>query len=492
MKIERKPGLKALALALSLSALLLPVSCSKDTTEETESPGETLSGDIPIRFKAAFGEDGTKGLAPATDSTLTNFGLFAAYIPEGGDPDKLNLGYMLNVPYTKTSDGWFDTTPTRYWPVAGTMTFFALTPYTPDIMDLVDIETIQQSRYPTIPWGPDPDPKKQVDICVAVKKNVPRQLTVPMEFHHATSQIYFAANYITLADNEFLIIDTVMISNIIGRKNVTIKAEPPYVEWQADGDLPRTQTYELTRADGHLKEVRLPQQGEKPKGDEIITDDGRLYIVPQTYDAASKDVELVVRYTQYHQEPGIGSPIDTMRHTTLETVIPACEWLPDTRYRFILTINDKTQWLNAEFIPEEYANKSANYFAMVCSFIQPSLTKVEGDVFQWYATVGPDEIPPLHKEVEWIAEPDGYVQMQFKKVYNDPTIRPTDVHFLDRDTVMIKCLKPTSDIPGGAVKITARTTHAADASGFKIAEMMLTIDGKGLTIAPYPTGTVTW
>ena len=444
-----------------------------------------------------------KGMAPTADSSLTKFGVFAAYIPEGSDPDKLNLGYMINIPYEKKSEGWFDTEPARYWPVAGTMTFFALTPYDEHILDGVDMQAIEQSRYPTIEWTPNDDPKRQVDICVAVNKNQPRQLEVPMEFHHATSQIYFAANYVDLEQYQFIVIDTIQFTNIIGTKNVTISAEPPYVTWQSDFGLPRTKGYTLTRKGGHLDSIPLPLSTTEPRGVQISTNDGRLYLIPQTYTASSSDVELRVAYTLYYENTDEHKPVEVVNQFVMETVMPHSEWKPDMRYRYVLTIHDVTQEIQPVTVAM-YEDKKAVYYPMVCSFLLGSETRVQGTDDALTVQVGPIEVTPTNQEVDWTANgvsmQDMYnntpsaaalpIRLEFRSTPTGTAIDPSTVFQQNTHTVYVVCKELT--VPGEPVKIKARTRWAATEDSHKEANMEMNVIAKGASFAPYPTDDYGW
>lgn len=488
-----------------LAALLaLTVSCSKETGGAVEP---AIGTDIPISFVASLGTEDTptKGSAPMTDQTLETFGLFTAYSPDGdasadgNAPAAADWTYMVNTPYRRNSlTGTFDTAPARYWPVAGNMTFLAVAPYDRHISESMDFSS--GSGYPSLFWSPDSDPKKQIDLCVAVNPRQTKQTEVPLAFHHATAQISFAANYVELEPFQFIIIDRISLTNIIGGKRMTITETAPYVEWEPDAGLPKDATYELSRAGGHLNDERLPLSVDAPRGTEITTEAGRLFLVPQTYDAASSDIELKVDYTLYYQNTDTHGPLEIVRQFSMEAVMPRCEWKPDTRYRYVLNIYDITEEVGPMSV-SVYEDKRAAYYAMVCSFQLPSDTKTIGTEYPLSVTVGPEEVTPTNKEVDWSV--DG---VSLQDMYNYPDrddvkalpvllqYRDSDGNVLDptgiRETatheVWVVCKKI------GTANIKARTRHAATDSNHKEAVMELKVVGKGASIDPYGTEEYDW
>lgn len=501
-----------------MAALLaLAVSCSKETGGAVDP---ALGTDMPISFVASLGTEDTptKGLAPMTDQTLETFGLFTAYSPDGttspdgtaspdgttspdgNAPAAADWTYMVNTPYRRNSlNGTYDTAPARYWPVAGNMTFLAVAPYDRHITESMDFST--QDGWPSLYWSPDSDPKKQIDLCVAVNPRQTRQTEVPLAFHHATAQISFAANYVELEPFQFIIIDRISLTNIIGGKRMTINETAPYVEWEPDAGLPRDAVYELSRAGGHLNDERLPLSVDEPRGTEITTEAGRLFLVPQTYDAASSDIELKVEYTLYYQNTDTHGPVETVGRFEMETVMPRCEWKPDTRYRYVLNIYDITMEVSPLSV-SVYEDKRAAYYAMVCSFQLPSDTKTIGTEYPLSVTVGPEEVTETNKEVDWSVDgvslqdmrnyPDRAdvkalpVLLEYRDSDGQTVLDPSGISGTDTQKVWVVCKKI------GTANIKARTRHAATDSNHKEAVMELKVVGKGASIDPYGTEEYDW
>ena len=323
---------------LAVLSVLSIVSCSK------ESPVQT--GDTPIVFSARLDDDAaTKG--HITDAALGSFGVFTGFSSGEGRSATKEWTYMVNVPYSwSISTGTFDTDPARYWPVAGRLTFLAIAPYVESITGTMDFTG--QGGYPSFLWAPDSDPEEQIDLCVAVNPDQTRQMEVPLCFHHATSQIRFAANCDKLDSSQFIIIDKIYVTDVIGEKRATVTDTPPYVEWESDAGLSRDAAYELSLTGGHLRDIRLPLSSDEPRGEEISTDTGSLFIVPQF-----SDIKITVKYGLY-QDTGGGSAVvlSSYRGTT---VVPRHEWNPDTKYLLLLTIHNiwEVEGILVQFTPYE-------------------------------------------------------------------------------------------------------------------------------------------
>ena len=477
----------------------LSASCTKEGCGLADS-------DIPIRFVASLSENTAevKGGAPLTTASLESFGVFTAHFAEDDSIGLLDRTFMLNVPYRKnTADDRFDTSPERFWPVSGNLSFFAVAPYDRYLTELVDVDAIFKSSAPTLEWAPDSDPAMQVDVCVAVAPRQSGRSAVPLEFHHATSQIYFAANYIELEPYQFIIIDEITVSNIIGSKKVTVTQTPPYVEWEADGNLPRTRSYNLSRAGGHLSDVRVPLAADSPRGAEISTQAGHLFLVPQSYNASSSDIELKVSYTLYHEDISAHGAVETVGHYNMEAVMPRCQWKPDTRYRYLLSIHDITREKDGVSI-SMFQDGKAVYYPMVCSFLLPSDTKTVGTEYNLSVQVGPQEVTATNKEVDWYVDgvpmQDIYdnpgsdevqalpILLQYRDADGNP-VDPKDVYGTSTHSVWVICRKITAP---GKVDIKARTRWAATDDTHKEATMELTVVGKDGGMDSYPSDDYDW
>lgn len=322
---------------LAVLSVLSIVSCSK------ESPVQT--GDTPIVFSARLDDDAaTKGQF-ITDAALETFGVFTGFSSGEGRSATKEWTYMVNVPYNRvTSTDIFDTDPARYWPVAGRLTFLAIAPYVGSITGTMDFTG--QGGYPSFLWTPDSDPEEQIDLCVAVNPDRTKQMEVPLCFHHATSQIRFAANCDKLESSHFIIIDKISVTDVIGGKRATVTDTPPYVEWESDAGLSRDAAYELSLTGGHLRDIRLPLSANEPRGTEISTDTGSLFIVPQF-----SDIKITVEYRLCF-DPGDGSA-ELVSPYTVTAVVPRHEWNPDTKYRLLLTIHNilEVEGISVQFTP---------------------------------------------------------------------------------------------------------------------------------------------
>lgn len=501
MNGEMKYGGKSLLLltALVLMSAVSFSSCSKE--------GHEASQETPIRFTTACRDGGAsvKGSVFLTDETMTDFGVFAAYTQDGPDAGKYDWSYMANVPYRRNSeDGTFDTSPERFWPVSGNLTFCAIAPYNRKIAENMAFDGPGESQMPRLLWTPDPLPRKQIDLCVAVCADQPKQAEIPLDFYHATSRIYFAANVVELEQHQFITIDSITLANIIGQKEVTITKEPPFVEWEGDGGLPRTSGYVLSRREGHLNDARLVQTRDLDSGVEITTEKGHLFLVPQSFTATSSDIELKVAYTLYYENAAIQGAVETVGHFNIETVMPECEWKPDTKYCFLLSIYDITREKGKVSV-RMYEDSKAEYYAMVCSFLKPSDTKSVGSEYELSVQVGPEEVSPINKEVDWtvngVSIQDIYDHPESSEVQALPVLleyRDADGNALDpagisgtgTQNVWVVCRNVTAE--GSPALIKARTRWAATENTHKEATLELTVVGKGVSIDPYPTEEYHW
>ena len=362
--------------------------------------------------------------------------------------------------------------------MAGNLTFFALAPYDSHILETVDINAMMAQDYPTIEWGPGTDPAGQVDMCVAVSSNQPRQLEVPLEFHHATSQVYFAANYLELEEGEYIIIDTVILHNLIGKKHVTIVKDAPYVEWEPDGKLARDTDYLLYWKEGDanstLKNVELVMSGDYPEGIEITNEKGVLFLVPQTYYAETKNVEITVKYDLWKIDTDIQPDPIHMRHTIMEGVLPPCTWEPDTRYRYILKLNDKTRDLDVSMI-HDYYSQPAKFYAMTCAMSETMASSTVGSEYELVATVGPDALLPERKKVKWKSSNEAVA-----------TVDSLGVDYPLSNRAKVKCLSQ------GTTTITATVKSGAAEDEVIVATCLFEVIYTPAAFEPYGTGYYSW
>lgn len=506
MKKNMNTAIKGLVLA-SLAAAFLPCSCSRVETEDLEKAGgEMLEGDLPIRFTVPR-ETGLKGTGVMSNASLDTFGVFACHIKDGtysyesmwdeemyeSLKQNLNFRYMLNVPYSKDSaNNWYDTTPERFWPVTGNLTVFAYAPYMKN-------DVLQQTLapgwtfgegYPQIQWIPDPDPRKQVDICLAVASNTPRSLQVPMEFHHATSQIYFAANYVELAMYEYIIIDSMRLTGLIGNKEVAVMEEIPYVKWQDDEELPRDASYFLYYKKGDpgstLDSIPLPIQSDYPDGSEFTNEKGRLYVVPQAFDGDKQIVGLQIWYSLWFYDDIHHIGPNKERTMTLNTTLPACEWKPDNKYRYVLTIYDKTRKINLNVI-NDYTSSATEFYAMSCDFTELAVTNSVGFKDTLQVIVGPAAISTRNKMVEWYTSKEDSAYVKITPLPISYSWDPNDQY---NRMAEIECLKETP--AGKPAKIMVKTKVFNSEEERLFATCEYTVVSTGISLTGYPQDDYNW
>ena len=463
--------------ALVSSALFL--SCTRDAGAPASL---AASGDVPVRFVASMGEysGGLKGAGEMTAALLDTFGVYAAYVPEGDVSGELDWRYMRNVPYHRLPSGaGYDTAEDCFWPVSGGLTFFAVSPYDSGMTVRTEPEGSGVPVYPTFRWTPERNPAAQVDLCVAVNSGAVRAVEVPLEFRHATSQIYFAANYVSLEDWQFIVVDSISIMNVTGSREVTVKPEPPYVDWSKDVSEPETASYCLSRSGGHLNGEPLPLASDSPRGVEITTDDGHMFLIPQSFMDLSGNVEVKVAYTLYYENIESHLPVDTLRHVRMESAMPRMEWEPDRRYRYVLTIDDKTESLAIK-MHVDYNVRPANFYAMTNSMSLPEASSVVGSsTFELTSTVGPKSLISGRKEVEW--EVEDYLSESNRTENEYISLSNNDYDDTEgTNRVKITCKKVTTS----PVKITARTKIADNEEDRLEAYCMFSVTPAGVGLGP--------
>ena len=92
----------------------------------------SLSDRLPLTFVTQVDEAKTRGLDPITNLTLGSIGIFAGHTPND-ELFNINLlqatSSMNNVLFTKDEHGTWVGNPKQYWPLGGTLSFFAYAPY---------------------------------------------------------------------------------------------------------------------------------------------------------------------------------------------------------------------------------------------------------------------------------------------------------------------------------------------------------------------------
>ena len=295
---------------------------------------------------------------------------------------------------------------------------------------------------------------------------------MPMEFHHALSKICFSANYIKLDAFRYIVIDTIWLRGLIGTKKVTVKSEEPYNEWEKDTRLPRTAVYELGTdslhtAQGEIVPVKLPLAADSPDGVNITNDNGVMYMIPQTLTKS----ELAVNYTVWYENPAMLIDPMVLVKRKITTPMPMDTWEPGTEYRYLITVNDDDNKVEAHQI-ESYISEDAFFYASTCVINPLSMTATVGSDTTLTVTVGPDMISDDCKEVDWSVEPAGIIEI--KNISSDT--RTITVHCLAVGTCTLKA-----------------TTRIATSDAAKISSICnFTVIGKGLGIPPYTTTPFSW
>lgn len=230
----------------------------------------------------------SRGLDPITNLSLTNIGIYAGHTLPGAKFDINDIvanSALNNIKFTKDESGVWHGNPPQYWPLGGTLSLFAYTPYDASVVPSDDYT----SGMLKVLFSPiSGDVTYQTDFCTSKPVlNQKYSSSIPIEFGHRLSQIMFYANYDGSLPNPgfYLKIDKITLKNIIGTKYLVYKAEDPYFEWSDDamfsGDQYRAE-YSITRGSSQqIADNKLPKISDNPDGVQLTMVNGRLYLLPQ-------------------------------------------------------------------------------------------------------------------------------------------------------------------------------------------------------------------
>lgn len=326
--------------------LLVVVACSHD---EYGISHKGISTRVVCFNAGLYPENNaTKGLVPLDNTNLFTMGVFAGYEEEADNFGAMSPAndYIDNVRYTRSFiENPFAGADVCYWPFSGKLSFFAYSPFIS--RTFLQFSPDYVSGYPILCFTPAEDVSSQPDFCIAdpVLNQHPTTAPIPLVFHHALSQVVFAANYsgvipdIVSTSPLYVKVDNIRVSNVIGKKNVMMSNGSPCFEWQNDADCPGSDRvdYHLDRSIGRqISDVALPQATEPATDNymDICTGNGRMYLIPQSMGYG--DIFLEVTYGYYETLEGK----EILRTSvTTSCPLPEVEWLPAHAYRYKFTIN---------------------------------------------------------------------------------------------------------------------------------------------------------
>lgn len=181
MKIKSEIGLKGWAVSLGLLFFIL--GCAK--VEQVQGGAGEISYNVISNIS-------TKAAQPYP--TTSSFASWAWYLPDGSTWASNHTSSSLHInaaeiSYDSAGKSWHDLSTTHYWPKAGTLTFFALSPYS-----AAEKATCDNANGITLTWDAD----KNIDIMTAeLAADYNNNTTsisdwvmgVPTVFHHKLAQV---------------------------------------------------------------------------------------------------------------------------------------------------------------------------------------------------------------------------------------------------------------------------------------------------------------
>lgn len=319
-----------LLLAAVLTAgVALSSSCTK---EEGNARGSNLS-DKAIAFCVNNSTPATKGLDPLDNDRLLNFRVWAGYAQSAFGEDSRVDDWIAGDKVSKQDDGSFSAENVYYWPIMGTLTFFACAP-----ASTVTAAADPRTGSFRAPFAPEQtNVTNQVDFCVAtpvVDAKVADGGTVNFNFSHTLCYVTFAARYTDpdgiLARTGFKVkVDEIQLMGVKGSRDIVVLPQASdFFSWEDNADSATPATYSLSRsaAQQHLADVALT-------GDysDITYLNGRLYLLPQEL---TEEAKIEVCFSLNANDN------NTVSKFYFERALPASPaWTAASKIKYNLTID---------------------------------------------------------------------------------------------------------------------------------------------------------
>ncbi len=295
-------------------ACMLLFSCEKRSFSEELPAGDLLE----------FASQGFTKAAEQTSASVAEFGVFTYYDVDGTfDILTSTPSYMNNQQVKKQPSGWVYS-PVRYWPVNGSLSFFAYSPYTSAVGSgnlQIDATNIPKYTY----TNPN-DYAAQADLLLSrplideTKAGLTGDKKTLIPFQHSLSCVMFNAS-VARKDANKVSVDKIELCGLYNKATCSyVPPTPPSgeyaLEWMLEPDAV-LEDYTLSVDNGALKDIDIKKivYGTSPKTS-ISTDVGYLMLIPQQL---LPDVLLKITVT-------FGSPARTLVMVKkLSTVIPEFE-----------------------------------------------------------------------------------------------------------------------------------------------------------------------
>lgn len=173
---------------LALGCLALPGSCSETPLGEPEAMALMAfdATDAPRAEPADVAQAAARAASDGTFGTGDSIGVFAYYLPAGKEMAAATPDFMYNQPIVRTAEGW-TYSPVKYWPSAGSLSFFA---YYPQNDPSIVLSENTAAGYPVLSYSTS---KGDVDLLASAPLlNQTRETgngTVEFVMHHALTKV---------------------------------------------------------------------------------------------------------------------------------------------------------------------------------------------------------------------------------------------------------------------------------------------------------------
>lgn len=253
--------------------------------------GETNEENIRVDYQSPLGFSSdvlTRGLDDITTETLAAMGVFTYYTGDADFNETASPNYMYNLQYTRSASNYWETSPPQYWPYTGKLSFFAYTPFTNATSGITVPAPGYSTGMLTIRHTPNAtDLSAQCDFCVAtpIMNKERTSDAVHFRFFHTLTKVSFSGKYKgTLPSGAVLKVEKLSLKNVIGSMTLRMTDDAVPFLWDLTSVAPADYTtYTLSRSQkNELFDLALPSEEVEPKGINLSTLNGRLFLLPQT------------------------------------------------------------------------------------------------------------------------------------------------------------------------------------------------------------------
>ena len=309
--------MKKIGLYLGIAVLTF-TSCVKDTVTETNS-GRAIDFHVSTETRAS----------ETTTANLTTF--YVTSLLEDGKT------YFENLPYLRGADAVFMSTPAYYWPVSGSLNFYA---YAPSADKLGGELTISKDSKKLTDFSPSSTISDQVDFVTANASGSKASNSggVSLTFNHMLSQIEVHAK--NAHEGYTYYVKGVSIKNVVSKADFdfTSTSDSP---WNLSSAAEDIATYSVTYSDAvTLDALGKNVMQQQTVGEQTYSDNAML--IPQD----------LSDYQDAENNPKIGLYVQAVATASGAQVFPATvggydwmyvdidtEWLPGCKYVYTLDLS---------------------------------------------------------------------------------------------------------------------------------------------------------